>query len=146
MSAPLFNSALRQSNSIRKDLDAFAESSTSSPALQGQLTTSLTSFSRTIDDYAKSASHELQPEKAEKARDRLANFKSELSDYRSRFAALKAASEERQSQQNRSELLGRRPHAAQTPENPYADSAIASSSREAPGGNSLQDNESQLRP
>lgn len=33
----LFNSALRQSTSIRKDLDAFAESNTLSPALLGEL-------------------------------------------------------------------------------------------------------------
>ncbi|KAK8217155.1 Protein transport protein bos1 [Zalaria obscura] len=137
MSAPLFNSALRQSNAIRKDLDTFAESTSFSPASQGQLNASLTSFSRTLDDYAKSASLELQPAKAEKAQDRLSNFRAELSDYRSRFASLKAEHDQRQESQNRSELLGRRPHASQTPENPYADAAIASSSREGGGGNPL---------
>ncbi|KAH0264502.1 histidine kinase, partial [Aureobasidium melanogenum] len=134
----LFNSALRQSNAIRKDLDAFAESATTSPALQGQLTTSLTSFSRTLDDYSRSAQQELVPEKAQKAQDRLTNFRAELLDYRSRFALLKAEHEEKLHQNNRNDLLGhRRPHGANaTPENPYADSAIASSSRDA-GANPL---------
>ncbi|KAH0006902.1 histidine kinase, partial [Aureobasidium melanogenum] len=134
----LFNSALRQSNAIRKDLDAFAESATTSPALQGQLTTSLTSFSRTLDDYSRSAQQELVPEKAQKAQDRLTNFRAELLDYRSRFALVKAEHEEKLHQNNRNDLLGhRRPHGANaTPENPYADSAIASSSRDA-GANPL---------
>jgi Golgi SNAP receptor complex protein 2 len=136
----LFNSALRQSNALRKDLDAYAESATSSPALQGQLTTSLTSFSRTLDDYSKSAQQELVPEKAQKAQDRLTNFRSELLDYRSRFALLKAEHEEKLHLNNRNDLLGhRRPHgvnANATPENPYADAALASSSRDG-GANPL---------
>ncbi|THZ81444.1 hypothetical protein D6C84_06568 [Aureobasidium pullulans] len=134
----LFNSALRQSNAIRKDLDAYAESATSSPALQGQLTTSLTSFSRTLDDYSRSAQQELVPEKAQKAQDRLTNFRAELLDYRSRFALVKAEHEENQHQNNRNDLLGhRRPHGANaTPENPYADAPMASSSRDA-GANPL---------
>ncbi|KAI5262005.1 hypothetical protein E4T47_09361 [Aureobasidium subglaciale] len=134
----LFNSALRQSNSIRKDLDAYAESATSSPALQGQLTTSLTSFTRTLDDYAKSAQQELVPEKASKAQDRLTNFRAELLDYRSRFALLKQEHEETLHQNNRNDLMGhRRPHGANaTPENPYADAAMASSSRDG-GANPL---------
>ncbi|THX46212.1 hypothetical protein D6D11_06972 [Aureobasidium pullulans] len=126
------------SNAIRKDLDAYAESATSSPALQGQLTTSLTSFSRTLDDYSRSAQQELVPEKAQKAQDRLTNFRAELLDYRSRFALVKAEHEENQHQNNRNDLLGhRRPHGANaTPENPYADASMASSSRDA-GANPL---------
>ena len=70
------------------------------------------------------------PEKATKAQDRLSNFRTDLLDYRERFAQIKAEKEEQQTQSNRSELLGRRPHATQTPENPYADSSLASGSRE----------------
>jgi Golgi SNAP receptor complex protein 2 len=51
---------------------------------------------------------------------------------------LKAEHEEQQHQNNRNDLLGhRRPHGANaTPENPYADASIASSSRDA-GANLL---------
>ncbi|KAL9066500.1 MAG: hypothetical protein Q9157_007120 [Trypethelium eluteriae] len=146
----LFNSALRQSTSIRKDLDAFAESSTSSPALQGQLSASLTSFSRTVDEYSKLSKQELVPAKQEKAYERVKNFRTELSDYREQFDRLKKESDERvnllqhpfspaspptpqhahpSSQQtvtDRSELLGRRPHQTATPENPYASSSPTS--------------------
>ncbi|GAB7354655.1 hypothetical protein MBLNU459_g5085t1 [Dothideomycetes sp. NU459] len=138
----LFNSALRQSNAIRKDLDAFAESSTPSSALQGQLTTSLTSFSRILDSYSAAAGQELVPEKAAKASDRLSNFRAELLDYKSRFAALKAAKDEAQLESNRAELFNnssssgggggasagaRKGYTAgrDTPENPYNDAAVA---------------------
>lgn len=91
----------------------------------GQLTTSITSFARTLDQYAQSASAELVPEKAAKANDRLTNFRTELLSYREQFARLKAEKDAQQTQDNRSELLGRRPHATQTPENPYSDAAVA---------------------
>ncbi|KAF1995314.1 protein transport protein BOS1 [Amniculicola lignicola CBS 123094] len=116
----LFNSALRQSTSIRKDLDTFANSSTASPALQGQINASLTSFSRTIDDYAKLAKQEPVQTKQEKAFERLKNFKTELGEYREEFRRVKSVVEEMQITASRTELLGRRPHHAATPENPYA--------------------------
>ncbi|KAH7052050.1 transporter bos1 [Macrophomina phaseolina] len=116
----LFNSALRQSTSIRKDLDAFAESSTLSPALLGQINASLTSFSRTIEDYNRLAKQEMVAAKQEKAYERIKNFRTELNDYREQFNRLKQENDERQQVQTRAELLGRRPHHAATPENPYA--------------------------
>lgn len=123
----LYNSALRQSKSIRADLEALSSNTAANPvALQGQITTSITSFSRTLDDYQRSVTDELVPEKAEKGKERLSNFRTELLDFRSRFAELKHTREEQQHSQNRSELLGRRPHASNTPENPYADAAISS--------------------
>lgn len=102
----------------------------------GQITTSLTSFSRTLDDYTRSINSELVPEKKQRDTERLSNYRTELLDYRSRFAQLKHEAEETRSQQARSELLGRRPHASHTPENPYADAAVASTARSsaAPGG------------
>ncbi|CRG89018.1 hypothetical protein PISL3812_06053 [Talaromyces islandicus] len=125
----LFNSALKQSSSIRRDLDIFAESpSTTSPALQGQISASLASFSRTIDDYSGLAKSELIPEKKEKAAEREKNFRTALSDYRQQFERLRKEREEAVSVTNRSELFGRRPHNATTPENPYADSALPRSS------------------
>ncbi|KAF2837257.1 transporter bos1 [Patellaria atrata CBS 101060] len=116
----LFNSALRQSSAIRRDLDAFAESSTSSPALLGQINASLTSFNRTIDDYNKLAKQELVPEKQRKAQERVKTFRTELADYRDHFSRLKQETEARQHTQQHAELLGRRPHHTSTPENPYS--------------------------
>ncbi|KAI4096264.1 MAG: hypothetical protein LQ344_001090 [Seirophora lacunosa] len=86
----LFNSALKQSSSIRRDLDAFAENpAASSPALQGQISASLTSLSRTIDDYSETAKNELIHAKQEKAYERIKNFRAELLDYRQTFDQLK---------------------------------------------------------
>ncbi|TKA30186.1 hypothetical protein B0A50_02905 [Salinomyces thailandicus] len=123
----LYNSALRQSKSLRADLDTFSSPSPPNPtALQGQITTSLTSFARILDEYQKNNDVELVPEKADKGRERITKFREELLEYRSRFAELKHEREQAKHADDRSELLGRRPHASQTPENPYADAAIAS--------------------
>ncbi|KAI9892820.1 MAG: protein transport protein bos1 [Vezdaea aestivalis] len=119
----LFNSALKQSASVRKDLDAFADSpNTASLALQGQISASLSSFSRTIDDYDGMVKKELVPAKQEKGIERVKTFRAELVEHRDRLAALKQAREDTQTSINRSELLGRRPHHAATPENPYSQS------------------------
>ena len=72
------------------------------------------------------------PEKATKGSDRIATFREELLEYRSRFAELKHEREQTEYSEDRNELLGRRPHATQTPENPYADAALAS-----PGGQNV---------
>jgi len=123
----LYNSALRQSKAIRADLEAFSSSPTANPALQGQLATTISSFARTLDDYQKNIDVELVPEKAARGKERIANFRRELLDVRSRFAELKHERDQARFVEDRSELLGRRPHASpQTPENPYADAAISS--------------------
>ncbi|KAI0609984.1 V-SNARE-C domain-containing protein [Pyrenophora tritici-repentis] len=116
----LFNSALRQSTSIRKDLDQFADAASPSPHLQAQLNASFTSFARTIDDYGKLAKQEPVQTKAEKAQERLKNFRAELEEYRTSFKRIKSANEDIQTTEARTELLGRRPHNTATPENPYA--------------------------
>ncbi|KAK3312166.1 hypothetical protein B0H66DRAFT_505659 [Apodospora peruviana] len=133
-----FNSALKQSTSIRKDLSSLLSSSpdhhpqqpdtqkTITPAALGSLSASLTAFSRTIDEYNQLAKQELNPAKQEKAFERIRNFRSELSDFRSQLDSLKSAREEAAATQNRAELLGRRPFAAATPENPYATASSTS--------------------
>ncbi|KAF7511730.1 hypothetical protein GJ744_003461 [Endocarpon pusillum] len=129
----LFNSALKQSSALRKDLDAFAESpATASPALQGQISTTLTSLNRTLDSYSALSRQEPNPEKAAKATERLKNFRADLISYRAQFDALKRDREDAVTVNNRNELLGRRPHhgGSMTPENPYAQ---PSSSRSASG-------------
>ncbi|KAF9895041.1 pyruvate dehydrogenase complex dihydrolipoamide acetyltransferase component (E2) [Aspergillus nanangensis] len=131
----LFNSALKQSSAIRRDLDTFSESpATSSAALQGQIAASLASLSRTVDDYSALSKKELIPDKQEKAFERVKNFRSELGEYRQHFDRLRKEREDAQSVTNRNELLGRRPHHTATPENPYAQpsqqtSAFAPSAR-----------------
>jgi Golgi SNAP receptor complex protein 2 len=85
---------LRQSTSIRKDLDQFADSASPSPHLQAQLNASLTSFARTIDEYGKLAKQEPVQTKAEKAFERLKNFRSELEEYRTSFKRIKSANED----------------------------------------------------
>jgi golgi SNAP receptor complex member 2 len=127
MSSAVYNTALRQCKALRADLEAFSSNTAANPvALQGQITTSLTSFARTLDDYQKNIDVELVPEKAEKGKERIANFRAELLEYKSRFAELKHEREQARYAEDRTELLGRRPHATQTPENPYADAAISS--------------------
>jgi Golgi SNAP receptor complex protein 2 len=136
---------LRQSTQIRKDLDQFADSAAPSPQLQAQLNASLATFSRTIDDYGKLAKQEPVQTKQEKAFERLKNFRAELDEYRESFKRIKSANEDivrlqtcrerrnyveqrwhlpQRTTEARTELLGRRPHHAATPENPYAQSNI----------------------
>ncbi|KAG8157872.1 hypothetical protein KVR01_012144 [Diaporthe batatas] len=137
----IFNGALKQSTSIRKDLASLQSSTPTatttdgappqttsaaaataiSPAALGSLSASLTAFQRTIDEYNSLARQELNPAKQEKASERVRNFRAELAAYRREFEALKAARDEGLHARDRGELLGRRPYAA-TPENPYASS------------------------
>lgn len=58
--------------------------------------------------------------KQDKAYERLKNFRAELDEYRSSFQRIKSANEDVQTTEARTELLGRRPHHAATPENPYS--------------------------
>lgn len=112
-----FNSALKQSTNIRRDLGNITDPT---PAALGTLSASLTSFSRTVDEYNALAKQELNPAKQEKAFERIRNFREELHGFRSQLDSLKAAREDAAHTQNRSELLGRRPFVTSTPENPYA--------------------------
>ncbi|KAK3502326.1 hypothetical protein B0T13DRAFT_486954 [Neurospora crassa] len=132
-----FNSALKQSTSIRKDLAALSshelDPTSLTPAALGSLSASLTAFNRTIDEYNHLAKQELNAAKQEKAYERIRNFRSELHDFRTQLDSLKSKREEHMHAQNRAELLGRRPFVASTPENPYA-SASATATSSATGG------------
>lgn len=66
------------------------------------------------------------PANAEKGKERIANFRTELLEVRSTFAELKHEKEAVKHADDRSELMGRRGYTSQTPENPYADAAITS--------------------
>lgn len=60
----------------------------------GQISASLTSFSRTIDDYSSLSKQELIPAKQELAFERLKNFRTELADYRQLFDRLRKERED----------------------------------------------------
>ncbi|KEY71801.1 hypothetical protein S7711_06553 [Stachybotrys chartarum IBT 7711] len=120
----LYNSALRQSKSLRSELAALDSKGQPTPAEIGNVSASLASFTKTLDDYSSLARQELVPKKQEEAYDRVKKFREELSDYRGQIDALKKTRETIQHQANRSELLGRRPYNA-TPENPYANVSAA---------------------
>jgi Golgi SNAP receptor complex protein 2 len=124
-----FNSALKQSTAIRKDLsvllnpsaDASANpASALTPAALGAVSASLTAFSRTLDEYNTLARQELNPAKQEKAFERIRNFRTELAEFRTQFDGLKTERDDALQASNRAELLGRRPFVTSTPENPYA--------------------------
>jgi hypothetical protein len=95
------------------------------PSLLGQISASLTSFSRTLDSYADLAKTELNPSKKEKAQERITSFRAELQSFREQLKELKAQSEDVVVTTNRQELLGRRPHHTATPDNPYSGASIA---------------------
>ncbi|KAK0670102.1 putative v-SNARE protein Bos1 [Cercophora samala] len=121
-----FNSALKQSTSLRKDLSSLSSPDADlTPAALGSVSASLTALSRTIDEYSTLAKQELNKAKQEKAFERIKDFKQEISSYRAELERLKKEREERVYANNRGELLGRRPFAAQTPENPYASAAVS---------------------
>ncbi|KAI2633516.1 V-snare-domain-containing protein [Hypomontagnella submonticulosa] len=129
-----FNSALKQSTSIKRDLTNLTSSDGAppTPAALGSLSASLTAFSRTLDEYNALAKQELNPAKQEKAYERIRNFRSELSSFRTQLDELKSKHEDALHANNRSELLGRRPFTTATPENPYANTPPQSSSPAMP--------------
>ncbi|EFX04344.1 v-snare protein [Grosmannia clavigera kw1407] len=139
-----FNGALKQSTAIRKDLSSLSAvlSNPSAddgalvrmPAAFGQLSASLTTFSRTVDEYNSLAKQELNPAKQEKAFDRIRNFRTELGEYRTQLESLKSSRDDAVQAQSRAELLGRRPYVTATPENPYASAATAAAASAGGGG------------
>jgi len=96
--------------------------------MQGQISASLASLARTIDDYDAMARREIIPTKQEKAMLRVKSFRKELSEFREHFEKLRSDRAEVEHTVARSELLGRRGHSSATPENPYAASSTASAS------------------
>lgn len=125
-----YNSALRQSKSLRSELSNLNAKGQSSPAEIGNISASLSSFTKTLDDYNNLARQEIVPKKQEEAYERVKKFREDLSDFRSQVDSLKKTREETQHQANRVELLGRRPYNA-TPENPYANAPAPTATQSA---------------
>ncbi|ODV89631.1 hypothetical protein CANCADRAFT_27907 [Tortispora caseinolytica NRRL Y-17796] len=85
-----FNHALRLSNTLKADLDKFAESpSTANLAIQGQISASLATFTRTIDEYNTFVSRETDTQKKAKASERVAQFRTELKEFTSKYQDLR---------------------------------------------------------
>uniref|UniRef100_A0A060T5L8 Protein transport protein BOS1 n=1 Tax=Blastobotrys adeninivorans TaxID=409370 RepID=A0A060T5L8_BLAAD len=128
----LYNHAVKQSQSLKKDLDQFAQSPESAPlSLQGQISATLTSFSRTVDDYASAAKNEIVAERTEKANQRIEAFRKQIVESREQFKRLKQQREESIHSTAQQELFGRRAgrHPQQEDElseNPYSHSASPS--------------------
>ena len=55
----------------------------------GQISATIASFSRTLDDYSETSKKELNTAKQDKAKDRIKAFRTELQDYRQRFDSIK---------------------------------------------------------
>ncbi|KAK9475493.1 uncharacterized protein V1510DRAFT_409387 [Dipodascopsis tothii] len=134
----LFNQALKQSQLLRRDIDTFSTLPATAPnslALQGQISATLATLTRTIDDYDTVARRELVPEKQSKAFDRIKNFRQEAQDARSQFEKLKQDREDALASANRSELFGRRTNTtglvddsmihANVADNPYASATVS---------------------
>ncbi|PHH67426.1 hypothetical protein CDD81_37 [Ophiocordyceps australis] len=121
-----YNSALRQSKAIRSELSNLSAKGAPTPAEIGNVSASLSSFTKTLEEYSSLSRQEIVPQKQQEAFERVKKFRSDLSDFRSQVDDLKKARDDTQHQTNRNELLGRRPYNA-TPENPYANTGTTSS-------------------
>lgn len=110
---------MRLSKSIRNDLGELESKGQATPGEIGNISASIASFTKSLDEYNSLARQEIVPKKQEEAFSRVKKFREDLSGFRNQMDSLKKAREEAQYQNNRAELLGRRPYNA-TPENPYA--------------------------
>ncbi|KAI1005038.1 hypothetical protein K3495_g3179 [Podosphaera aphanis] len=142
----LFNTALKQSSSLKRDLSSISSGQYLTPPTLGQISASLTTFSRTLDSFYESAKSELNPSKKAKAEERLENFRAELASFRTQFNELKLHNDERQFAANKTELIGRRPHnVTSATSNPYSNVALSAGSshhspwapKETPGSLSM---------
>ncbi|KTW31367.1 hypothetical protein T552_00012 [Pneumocystis carinii B80] len=118
-----YNQALRQTQNLEKDLNSFQSSITdnisSALPLQGQITVSLNSLSRTIYEYEIMSKKEMNIEKQEKAITRVKVFKKQYSELKEKFDDLKTKYKQMEHLNQRNELLERRIHTNTLPENPY---------------------------
>ncbi|ATY60710.1 membrin [Cordyceps militaris] len=125
----VYNAALRQSKSINNELASLQSKGEASAADIGNVSVTLATFAKAIDEYNSLARQEIVPKKQGEAFERVKRFRDDLAGFRGQVDNLKTAREEAQYQHNRTELLGRRPyHANATPENPYAHASTTSTS------------------
>lgn len=92
MAAALYNMALRQVSSIQSDLgrlESEPPSSSTSVALQGQITASMSALGRTIEDYESLSKREMNEAKREKAMSRVKKFREDEREMRNNFIRIK---------------------------------------------------------
>lgn len=109
----LYNHGIKQTQLIQKDLLSLEKNVSTSPlSLQGSITTSLTSFKKTIKEY-----RELIDQNGgdDKHQGRLNKFENDLVDLSKKFESLRAQREAAIHEQNREDLLGRRHNASSNP-------------------------------
>ncbi|KAM3453836.1 hypothetical protein MY3296_003497 [Beauveria thailandica] len=125
----VYNSALRQSKAINSELATLQSKGEASAAEIGNVSVTIATFTKAIDEYHSLARQEIVPKKQEEAFERVKRFREDLAGFRGQIDNLKKAREEAQFQNNRTELLGRRPYNANaTPENPYATTSTTNTS------------------
>ncbi|KAF8745716.1 Metallo-beta-lactamase superfamily, partial [Rhizoctonia solani] len=101
----LYTLGLRQTASINGDLEKL-RSGDASPGLQGQISTSLAGFNRTIDDYETMAKKEMIKAKQEKAFMRVSKFRADATELRAEFDRVKNQVANAKAKANRDDLLG----------------------------------------
>ncbi|CAO1616043.1 unnamed protein product [Sympodiomycopsis kandeliae] len=92
MAAALYNMALRHASSIQSDLnrlEAEPPTSSTSVALQGQISASLSSFHRTVEDYESVTRRESNEAKRDKALARVKKFREDEKTMRNNFTRTK---------------------------------------------------------
>jgi Golgi SNAP receptor complex protein 2 len=116
----LYNHGIKQTQQLTKDLVSFEKNLSTSPlSLQGSISTTITAFKKTIKEYNDLVQQNTTDETKTKHELRLAKFNQDLADFTSKFDSLRTQREQQLHENNTQELLGRRHHAANTPENPY---------------------------
>lgn len=115
----LYNHGIKQTQLITRDLSSFEKNVSTSPlSLQGSISTSLTSFKKTIKEYGDLIKQNAKDQNITKHETRLEKFNQDFLDFTKKLDHLKVQREDTIQESNRQELMGRR-HAHQTPENPY---------------------------
>ncbi|OBA18582.1 uncharacterized protein OGAPODRAFT_11120 [Ogataea polymorpha] len=128
-----------QTQQLRKDLEQFEKDPTSAQlSLIGQITTTITNLSRTLqdyEDYIVKQTLNLNESQKLKNENRLASLKNELLEYKLKTQSLKKQREEGLAEVNRNQLFANRSTAIS--ENPYDDSNVSSVTNR--GGQSRQE-------
>ncbi|KAF8313141.1 hypothetical protein DL93DRAFT_2081547 [Clavulina sp. PMI_390] len=101
----LYTLGVRQTTAIQADLERL-KGGDNSVALLGQISASLASFNRTVDDYDSMAKREVIKSKQEKALMRVQKFRQDYMDLKKEFDQTKLISENARNQAQRTDLLG----------------------------------------
>ncbi|GME92658.1 unnamed protein product [Ambrosiozyma monospora] len=116
----LYNNANKQTQQLRKDLDLFEKDPIGSPiSIIGQITTTLTTLSRTLkdfQDYIEKQTLSLNEGAKLKNETRLQNLNNELMEYKLKFQSLKKQREQGLAEQSKAKLF-----TTAVSENPYGE-------------------------